>query len=343
MTIEPVIPGPSPPEDRWFDELRPATLSECIGQKEVIERLAIALNAAQKSGEPLDHLLLDGPPGLGKTTLAMALPRDLGCPIQLTSGAALAKPADLMPYLTNLSPRSALFIDEIHRLPRVVEEFLYPAMEDFRVDLVIGEGLNARTISMQLKPFTVIGATTRTGLISAPLRARFRVHEHLDFYTDDELAQIVLRSAGRLNVPIDNGSAMELAHRSRGTPRLANNRLRWVRNFSISEADGCIVPALARQALDMAGVDSSGLDKQDRKYLETLIRVYHGGPAGIEAVAATMNVSVDTLADDVEPYLLRTAFVVRTRRGREATLPAYKHLGLAPPAERDGDDQKRLF
>ena len=269
------------------------------------ERLAIALDAAQKRRETLGHILFDGPPGLGKTTFATVIPRDMGVSMQIASGAALMAPKDVVPYLTNAEEGSVLFIDEIHRLPKAVEEFLYPAMEDFRIDITLGEGVNARTINMPLKPFTLIGATTRTGMLSAPLRDRFQMREHLDFYTVEELAEIVRRSAGKLRAAIDADAATVIAVRSRGTPRLANNRLRWVRDYATSKHDGRITHPVATAALEMQGIDNRGLDSQDRKYLETIIRVFHGGPVGVEAVAHTMNTVTDTLEDEVEPYLLR--------------------------------------
>ena len=332
-------------EDR---ELRPQKMEEMIGQRSVYERLQIAVDAACKRSEPLGHILLDGPPGLGKTTFAMCIPRSLGVPVQLTSGAALGAPKDLIPYLTNASERSVIFIDEIHRLPTAVEEYLYTAMEDFRVDIVHGDGTNARTLNLWLKPFTLIGATTRAGMLSAPLRDRFQVREHLDFYTLDELQQIVQRNAKILDAPIDDDSCLDIARRSRGTPRVANNRLRWIRDYATSRADGKITPEITVAALDMAGIDHLGLDKQDRRYLETLIDVFHGGPAGVEAVAHTMNTAGDTLSDEVEPFLLRTGLVVRTPRGRVATDKAYQHLGRSMPAKQarkpdDDPDQAKLF
>ncbi len=298
----------------------------------------------QKRSETLGHILFDGPPGLGKTTFATCIPRDLGVSCQIASGAALAAPKDLIPYLTNAEERSILFIDEIHRLPKPVEEFLYPAMEDFRIDLLLGEGVNARTINMPLRPFTLIGATTRAGMISAPLRDRFHLREHLDFYSVAELTEIVRRSAAKLQVSIDAASAEEIAGRSRGTPRLANNRLRWVRDYVTSKADGRITLELARAALAMQGIDSLGLDAQDRKYLETIVRVFHGGPVGVEAVAHTLNTATDTLSDEVEPFLLRSELVIRTPRGRKVTSGGYQHLGLAVPDEALADErQRRLF
>ncbi|HVU90163.1 MAG TPA: Holliday junction branch migration DNA helicase RuvB [Pirellulales bacterium] len=326
------------PEDR---ALRPQRMRDMVGQREVCARLAIAVDASQKRGETLGHILFDGPPGLGKTTFAMVIPRDLGVSVQIASGAALMAPKDLVPYLTNAEEGSVLFVDEIHRLPKAVEEFLYPAMEDFRIDITLGEGVNARTINMPLKPFTLIGATTRTGMLSAPLRDRFQMREHLDFYSLDELAEIVRRSAAKLRAEIDDQSAHEIAVRSRGTPRLANNRLRWVRDYATSKADGRITHQVAQAALDMQGIDYRGLDGQDRKYLETIIRIFHGGPVGVEAVAHTMNTATDTLEDEVEPFLLRAGLVVRTPRGRKATPDAYDHLKLDRPEPEDS--QPRLF
>jgi Holliday junction DNA helicase RuvB len=299
--------------------LRPQRMRDMVGQREVAERLGIALDAARKRSEPLGHILFDGPPGLGKTTFATCIPKELGVPLQIASGAALMATKDLVPYLSNAEEGSVLFIDEIHRLPKAVEEFLYPAMEDFRIDITLGEGMNARTINMPLRPFTLIGATTRTGLISAPLRDRFQLREHLDFYSTSELSEIVRRSSVKMRVKIDDISSEEIARRSRGTPRLANNRLRWVRDYSISRAEGYINLEVARAALAMQGIDILGLDGQDRKYLETIARVFHGGPVGVEAVAHTMNTSPDTLSDEVEPYLLRSELVVRTPRGRKLT------------------------
>lgn len=321
-------------------DLRPQRMRDMVGQREVFERLEIALNAAQKRREALGHILFDGPPGLGKTTFATVIPRELGVTLQIASGAALAAPKDLIPYLTNAEEGSVLFIDEIHRMPKAVEEFLYPAMEDFRIDIALGEGVNARTINMTLRPFTLIGATTRTGLLSAPLRDRFVMREHLDFYSVDELSEIVRRNAAKLSVEIEPSASTEIASRSRGTPRLANNRLRWVRDYATAKANGQITVAIARAALDMQGIDPRGMDGQDRKYLETIIRVFHGGPVGVEAVAHTMNTAPDTLVDEVEPYLLRTNLVVRTPRGRRATPAAYEHLGFDPEEE---GSQGRLF
>jgi len=324
--------------------LRPQRMREMVGQREVAERLEIALDAARKRSETLGHILFDGPPGLGKTTFATCIPRELGVSMQIASGAALMAPKDLVPYLSNAEEGSILFIDEIHRLPKAVEEFLYPAMEDFRIDITLGEGVNARTINMPLRPFTLIGATTRTGLISAPLRDRFHLREHLDFYSVEELSEIVRRSAVKLRVKIDDASAAEIARRSRGTPRLANNRLRWVRDYSISRADGVITLEIAQAALAMQGIDTLGLDGQDRKYLETIARVFHGGPVGVESVAHTLNLSPDTLSDEVEPYLLRSELVIRTPRGRKLTTGGYSHLGINPPATAtETQPQGRLF
>lgn len=335
---ETIIQG-EPPPDEEDRALRPQRMRDMVGQREVCARLEIALDAAQKRGETMGHILFDGPPGLGKTTFATVIPRELGTSLQIASGAALAAPKDLIPYLTNAEEGSVLFIDEIHRLPKPVEEFLYPAMEDFRVDLVLGEGVNARTINMPLRPFTLIGATTRSGMLSAPLRDRFQMREHLDFYTVLELAEIVRRNARKLQVEITGEAAEEIAVRSRGTPRLANNRLRWVRDYATSKASGPITLPVAEAALEMQCIDAQGLDQQDRRYLETIIRVFHGGPAGAEAIAHTMNTSTDTLIDEVEPYLLRGGLVIRTPRGRKVTPAGYEHLGIPMPTE----PQRRLF
>jgi Holliday junction DNA helicase RuvB len=330
-------------EEEEERDLRPQRMADMVGQREVYARLRIAVDAAAKRGEALGHILLDGPPGLGKTTFATCIPRDLGVQLQIASGATLTAPKDLLPYLTNAEEGSVLFIDEIHRLPHAVEEFMYPAMEDFRVDITLGEGLNARTVNLSLRPFTIIGATTRTGLLSAPLRDRFQIREHLDFYSLAELAEIVRRNASKLRVAIDAAAADEIAVRSRGTPRVANNRLRWVRDYVTSRADGQITLDLAGDALAMLGVDELGLDGQDRKYLETLLRVFGGGPAGVEAIAHTMNAAIDTLSDEVEPYLLRSELVVRTPRGRRLTPKAFDHLGAQPPADPAATPQRKLF
>jgi Holliday junction DNA helicase RuvB len=329
MTREAIVSSTTGPseEDR---SLRPQRMEEMVGQRTVQERLQIAVDAAGKRDEPLGHVLLDGPPGLGKTTFATCIPRELGVSFQIASGATLMAPKDLLPYLTNAEERSVLFIDEIHRMPKAVEEFLYPAMEDFRIDIILGEGMGARTVNMNLRPFTLIGATTRTGMLSAPLRDRFQIREHLEFYTEEELAEIVRRNAVKLAVEITADGAILIAARSRGTPRIANNRLRWARDYVTSRADGRISVALANDALDMLGVDRRGLDKQDRNYLRTIQRIFDGGPVGVEAIAHTMAVAIDTLVDEVEPFLLRTGLVVRTPRGRKLTPDGFAHLGLSP-------------
>src|SRR6516165_1056974 len=328
MARQAIVQSDGDEESRQRDvALRPRWLREVIGQKAVVRRLGIVLKACKKLREPMSHILFDGPPGLGKTTFATVLPQELGTSIQMTSGPALSKPADLLPFLTNVEEGSFLFIDEIHRMPRVVEEFIYPAMEDFRIDIVLGEGVNARTISMRLKKFTLIGATTRSGMLSGPMRDRFKRHEHLDFYSIEELAEIIKINAGKLQTAITDDAALELARRSRRTPRVANSRLTWARAFAASEADGRITLDIGRTALERAEIDPVGLDKQDRRYLETLVGVFEGGPTGVEALAATMNIASDTLSDEVEPYLLREQFIVRTPRGRVATARAYQLLG----------------
>lgn len=338
---EPVLGGAAAPATDDDRDLRPQHMRDMVGQRDVYARLEIAVDSAQKRGDTLGHILLDGPPGLGKTTFATCIPRDLGVALQIASGAVLQAPKDLIPYLTNAEEGSVLFIDEIHRLPKAVEEFLYPAMEDFRIDILLGEGVNARTINMALRPFTLIGATTRAGLLSAPLRDRFQIREHLDFYSVEELTEIVLRNSRKLQMRVTSDAAREIASRSRGTPRLANNRLRWVRDYATSKSDGQVTLQLAHAALDMQGIDPRGLDPQDRKYMETILRIFHGGPVGVEAVAHTLNLAVDTLVDEVEPYLLRTGLVVRTPRGRKLTGAGYDHLGV-PEGERP-DSQRSLF
>ncbi len=336
MARQPVVQGANPlgqDEDR---DLRPQWLSEMVGQREVYARIKIAIEAALKRGEPLGHILFDGPPGLGKTTFALCIPRELGVPVQIANGATLKAPKDIIPYLTNATERSVLFIDEIHRMHTSVEEFLYPAMEDFRIDLTLGEGVNARTINMPLRPFTLIGATTRTGLLSAPLRERFQMREHLDFYSVEELAEIIRRNALKLRVIVEEPAALEIASRSRGTPRVANNRLRWVRDYATTKANGRVTLSVAQDALQMQGIDSLGLDPLDRKYLETIARVFGGGPVGVEAVAHTMNLPPDTLIDEVEPFLLRSELLVRTPRGRRLTEAGFRHLGLPLPNQASG-------
>ncbi len=327
-------------EDR---ALRPQRMAEMVGQQEVYERLMIVVDAARKRNESLGHILFDGPPGLGKTTFALCIPRELGVPVQLASGPGLKAPKDLVPYLTNALERSVLFIDEIHRIPRAVEEYLYTAMEDFRIDLVLGEGINARTHNLWLKPFTLIGATTRAGMLSAPLRDRFPTREHLSFYNVDELTEIVRRNSRKLDVKVEARAAREIASRSRSTPRIANNQLRWVRDYADSRADGQITLQVARDALKMAGIDDLGLGQQDRNYLSTIVRVFGGGPAGIEAIAHTMNLAPDTLEDEVEPFLLRTEMVVRTPRGRVVTAKTYQHLQITPDGQTGSELQRQLF
>jgi Holliday junction DNA helicase RuvB len=341
-----------PARDERDDELRPSRLEDVVGQTAVVDRIRILLEAARKRSEPLGHLLLDGPPGLGKTTLATVIPKELGTDFQITAGPSLSAPKDLLPYLTNASEGSVLFIDEIHRMPPAVEEFIYPAMEDFRIDITLGDGLNARTINMQLQPFTIVGATTRSGMLTAPLRDRFVNREHLNFYTLDELTTIVQRNAARLRTVIDDRAAREIAVRSRGTPRKANNWLRWTRDYADARANGEITYEVARTALEMKSVDLRGLEELDRRYLETIIAVFGGGPAGVQAIAHTMNVPADTLEDEIEPYLLREGFIQRTPRGRMVTSAAWTHLGRTPPktsqansdqSEDDDDSQPRLF
>jgi Holliday junction DNA helicase RuvB len=342
MPRETILSNQPLPDDEDRD-LRPQRMSDMIGQQEVIERLRIVVDAAKKRGESLGHILFDGPPGLGKTTFATCIPRELNVPLITSSGPALKAPKDLIPYLTNMEANTVFFVDEIHRIPKPVEEYLYTAMEDFRIDIVLGEGVNARTINLKLKPFTLIGATTRAGMLSAPLRDRFHVREHLGFYSIEELTEIVRRSASKLDAQIDDDAALEIARRSRDTPRIANNRLRWVRDYADSKAGGKVTVPVAQAALEMAGIDSLGLDKQDRSYLQTIIRVFAGGPAGVEAIAHTMNLAPDTLSDEVEPFLLRIGLLIRTPRGRMVTTKAYEHLKLPPPVSTEAESSRSFF
>ncbi len=334
-------------EEEFLDHsLRPRRLSECLGQQQLIEQLKIALDAARKRREPLEHVLLDGPPGLGKTTLAHVIANEMDATIRVTSGPAVIKQGDLLSLLTNMETGDVLFIDEVHRLPRVVEEFLYPAMEDFRVDFTIEGGLSGRTINFALKRFTLIGATTRPGLLTAALRDRFGLGYHLDFWQPDDLLKLLERSASKLAIHADPDALDTLAARARGTPRVANRLLRRARDYAQVRADGKLSQRVVLSALDILQVDSLGLDELDRGFLRTLIETYNGGPAGIEAIAATMGQERDTLEDVVEPYLLQVGFVIRTPRGRQATRTAYEHLQLPPPDStqiEQGGAQPTLF
>jgi Holliday junction DNA helicase RuvB len=311
--------------------LRPRTLEEYgrAGQRAVVENLQIAITAAQQRGEPLEHVLLYGPPGLGKTTLAHIIAHEMGSTLISTSGPALERQSDLMGILTNLETGSVLFVDEIHRLPRAVEEFLYSAMEDFSVDFVIEKGTHARTIKFPLKRFTLVGATTRSGMLTPPLRDRFGLQYHLDFYTADELTVVVTRSAALLQTPITPDGAAEIARRSRGTPRIANRLLRRVRDYAQVKGDGRITLAVAQEALAREGVDEDGLNEMDRRYLQTISEFYNGGPVGIDALAATLNEEKDTLVDVIEPYLLKIGLVTRTSGGRKLGA-AYRPRSVEP-------------
>jgi len=322
---------PSAEEELFLRSLRPKRLDDCIGQGRVFEGLRISLQAAKERGEPVDHILLHGPPGLGKTTVAGVVANEMGGNFISTSGPALERGGDLMGILTNLERGDILFIDEVHRLPRAVEELLYPAMEDFCVNFVIDKGVHARTLRYQLKPFTLVGATTRAGLLSSPLRERFGIVHHLDFFPVEDLEKIVLRSAAILEVAVTAEGAAEIARRARGTPRIANRLLRRVRDYAQVRADGRITGGVAREALDFEGVDDAGLDALDRGLLRALIEIYAGGPVGIDALAATLNEEAETLEEVVEPFLLKRGFLSRTPGGRKATLAAYEHLRLAPP------------
>lgn len=334
MARERVITSEStgPAEDQSNFALRPRRLADCIGQQQVIEQLRIAIAAARQRREPLEHILLDGPPGLGKTTLAHVIAHEMGTGdrIRVTSGPAIVKQADLMSTLTNLEEGDVLFIDEVHRLSSVVEEFLYPAMEDYRVDYTLEGGIGGRTVSFNLKRFTLIGATTRAGMLTGAMRDRFGLRYHLEFYSTDELAEILRRSSKLLDLTADEKSLALIAGRSRGTPRIANRLLRRTRDYAQVCGNGRLTLDVVEKALEVQRIDSLGMDDLDRAFLTALIQTYKGGPAGIEALAATMGQERDTLEDVVEPYLLQIGFVIRTRQGRCATQAAYRHLGLTP-------------
>lgn len=309
--------------------LRPSAFSEFIGQKDIVDNLKVSLTAAKQRQEPLEHILLCGPPGLGKTCLATIIAHEMGTKITATSGPAIERAGDLIGILTNLEQGDILFIDEIHRLSKIVEEFLYPAMENYQIDFVIDKGPYARTIKFNLKTFTLVGATTRSGLIGAPLRSRFGIMHHFDFYKEEDLSTIIKRSAELLGIKIDDAGASEIARRSRGTPRIANRLLRRVRDYAQVKASNEITRDIADRALKNLGIDTLGLDDIDRRVLRTIISTYNGGPVGIETLAATLNEEADTIIDTIEPYLLKAGFLKRTSRGREATKLAYQHFSVS--------------
>lgn len=316
-------------EDKAVEKgLRPQNLDDYVGQEAIKEKIKVYIEAAKNRNEPLDHVLFYGPPGLGKTTLALIIALQMGVNIKVTSGPAIEKPGEMAAILNGLQENDILFVDEIHRLNRQVEEVLYPAMEDYSIDIMIGKGQGARSIRLNLPKFTLIGATTRAGLLTAPLRDRFGVIDKLEFYSVDELKEIIIKSAGRLDVQIDDEGALELARRSRGTPRLANRLLKRVRDFAQVKYDGVITKEVANDALDKLDVDKSGLDKGDRTILETIIMKFGGGPVGIDSIAAAIGEDSGTLEDVYEPYLIQNGFIQRTKSGRVATDLAYKHLGI---------------
>ena len=321
----------TPQEEALERALRPKLLGEYIGQTRAREQLEIFIGAARKRREALDHVLLFGPPGLGKTTLSHIVAAELGVNLRQTSGPVLEKPKDLAAILTSLEKNDVLFIDEIHRLSPVVEEILYPALEDYQIDIMIGEGPAARSIKLDLQPFTLVGATTRAGMLTNPLRDRFGIVARLEFYTPEELARIVTRSAGLLGTPMDEAGGFELARRSRGTPRIANRLLRRVRDYAEVKGDGRIVKTVADRALTMLDVDPVGFDLMDRKFLEAVVHRFDGGPVGLENVAAAIGEDAGTIEDVIEPYLIQQGYLQRTPRGRVATLAAWRHLGVTPP------------
>src|ERR1700754_521847 len=330
--------APASPNEEAIDRaLRPKGLAEYIGQAKAREQLEIFIGAAKMRSEAMDHVLLFGPPGLGKTTLSHIIANELGVNLRQTSGPVLEKPKDLAAILTNLERNDVLFIDEIHRLSPVVEEILYPALEDYQIDIMIGEGPAARSIKLDLQPFTLVGATTRAGMLTNPLRDRFGIVARLEFYTAEELARIVRRSAGLLGVPMDDAGGLEIARRSRGTPRIANRLLRRVRDYAQVKSDGRITVEVANKALAMLDVDPQGFDLMDRKLLEAVVHRFDGGPVGLDNIAASIGEEPGTIEDVIEPYLIQQGYLQRTPRGRITTIAAYRHLGLAPPARHGSD------
>jgi len=331
-------------DDELIDRsVRPQSLQDYVGQPQVSEQMDIFIRAARKRGDALDHTLIFGPPGLGKTTLAHIIANELGVQLRHTSGPVLERAGDLAALLTNLERNDVLFVDEIHRLSPVVEEILYPAMEDFQLDIMIGEGPAARSIKLELPPFTLVGATTRAGLLTSPLRDRFGIVQRLEFYNTADLSTILRRAAGILGIQIDTTGALELAQRSRGTPRIANRLLRRVRDYAEVMADGHITSAIVARAMEMLNVDAHGFDAQDRKLLLTIIEKFDGGPVGVDNLSAAIGEERGTIEDVLEPYLIQQGFIMRTPRGRMATRNAYLHCGLKPPASQSATDALELF